>query len=216
MWSTHYSCQISMKLEFSTQIFEKCSNIEIHENPSGGSRVVPCGQMWQEKCMLVQLWSQAWCHKFATKITVHRIHCYWRQWLMCCQVVLQSCTPVTTYHLARHNTLEDLNILVLFSLNTAEPQWNRQLTFDSQAADKLARGISLNCIQEVLYSNLNLDTNHPETYCEYLSVLPTAAVMVPGPWTRPQLLLVTPLSNPFITHPPILQHTASPTASTSK
>jgi hypothetical protein len=72
------------------------------------------------------------------------------------QVVVQSCTPVTIYRLAQHNTLEDFNIFVLFSLNTAELQWNRQLTFDSKAADKLARGItSLNCIWEVLYSNLN-------------------------------------------------------------
>ena len=33
-----------MKLEFSRQIFEKYSNINFHENPSGGSRVVPCGR----------------------------------------------------------------------------------------------------------------------------------------------------------------------------
>ena len=33
-----------MNLEFSQQIFEKYSNIKFHENPSSGSRVVPCGQ----------------------------------------------------------------------------------------------------------------------------------------------------------------------------
>jgi len=33
-----------MKLEFSGQIFEKYLNIKFHENPSSGSRVVPCGQ----------------------------------------------------------------------------------------------------------------------------------------------------------------------------
>ena len=32
-----------MKFEFSRQIFEKYSNIKFHENPSSGSRVVPCG-----------------------------------------------------------------------------------------------------------------------------------------------------------------------------
>jgi len=32
-----------MKL-FPQQIFEKYSNIELHENPSSGSRVVPCGR----------------------------------------------------------------------------------------------------------------------------------------------------------------------------
>jgi phosphoribosylaminoimidazole-succinocarboxamide synthase len=31
-----------MKLEDGQQIFEKYSNIKSHENPSSGSRVVPC------------------------------------------------------------------------------------------------------------------------------------------------------------------------------
>ena len=34
--------QMLMKLEFSRRIFKKYSNIKFHENPSGGSRVVPC------------------------------------------------------------------------------------------------------------------------------------------------------------------------------
>jgi len=34
-----------MKLEFSRKIFEKCSNIKFNENPSSGSRVVPCERM---------------------------------------------------------------------------------------------------------------------------------------------------------------------------
>ena len=34
-----------MKLEFSRQIFEIYSHINVHENPSSGSRVVLCGQM---------------------------------------------------------------------------------------------------------------------------------------------------------------------------
>jgi len=33
-----------MKLQFSQQILEKYSNIKFYENPSSGSRVVPCGQ----------------------------------------------------------------------------------------------------------------------------------------------------------------------------
>jgi hypothetical protein len=33
-----------MKTEFSRKIFEKSSNIKFHENPSSGSRVVPCGR----------------------------------------------------------------------------------------------------------------------------------------------------------------------------
>jgi hypothetical protein len=33
-----------MKLEFSQRIFEKYSNIKLHENPSSGSRIVLCRQ----------------------------------------------------------------------------------------------------------------------------------------------------------------------------
>jgi hypothetical protein len=38
-----------MKLEFSRQIFEKSPNIKFHENPSSGSRVVPCGRTDRQK-----------------------------------------------------------------------------------------------------------------------------------------------------------------------
>jgi len=34
-----------MKFEFSRQIFEKSSYIQLHENPSFGSRTVPRGQI---------------------------------------------------------------------------------------------------------------------------------------------------------------------------
>ena len=36
-------CEILMKLEFSQQTFKKYANIKFHENPSIGSRIVPCG-----------------------------------------------------------------------------------------------------------------------------------------------------------------------------
>jgi len=35
-----FACPILMKLKFSGHIFEKCSNVKFHENPSNGSRVV--------------------------------------------------------------------------------------------------------------------------------------------------------------------------------
>ena len=45
------SCKVAVifvrfliKLEFSEHIFEKYANVEFHENPSNGSRVVPCGR----------------------------------------------------------------------------------------------------------------------------------------------------------------------------
>jgi len=44
MYSTRYSYQILMKLEFSRQIFKKSSNIKFHENSSSVSRVLPCDQ----------------------------------------------------------------------------------------------------------------------------------------------------------------------------
>ena len=39
-----YSCQILVILQFSRHIFEKCFNIKFRENPSSGSRCVPCGR----------------------------------------------------------------------------------------------------------------------------------------------------------------------------
>ena len=33
-----------MKLEFFRRIFEESSNIKFYQNPSTGSRVIPCGQ----------------------------------------------------------------------------------------------------------------------------------------------------------------------------
>ena len=46
--STRYSYPILMKIEFSPQCYKKYSNINFHENPSSGSRGVPCGQKdWQ-------------------------------------------------------------------------------------------------------------------------------------------------------------------------
>jgi len=39
-----YFCPVLIKIKFFGQIFDKYSNIEFHENPSGGSRVVPYGQ----------------------------------------------------------------------------------------------------------------------------------------------------------------------------
>ena len=39
-----YYCRILVKFEISRQIFEKSANIKFRQNPSNGSRVVPCGQ----------------------------------------------------------------------------------------------------------------------------------------------------------------------------
>ena len=45
MYTTRYSNQILMKLEYSRQIFENYSNIKFHENLFSGSPVVPCGRV---------------------------------------------------------------------------------------------------------------------------------------------------------------------------
>jgi len=45
MQSNRYSCDILIKLEYSRQICRKnTQRIKCHENPSSGSRVVPCGR----------------------------------------------------------------------------------------------------------------------------------------------------------------------------
>jgi hypothetical protein len=44
MYSTRCCSHILIKLEFSQQIFENYSHIKFHENPSSGSRFVPCEQ----------------------------------------------------------------------------------------------------------------------------------------------------------------------------
>jgi len=42
--NTRYSCQILMQTEFSRQISGKYANTKFNENPSSGTRVVPCGR----------------------------------------------------------------------------------------------------------------------------------------------------------------------------
>jgi hypothetical protein len=44
MKTTRYCCQILIKLEYFRQIFENHANIKFQENPSRGSRTVPCGR----------------------------------------------------------------------------------------------------------------------------------------------------------------------------
>jgi hypothetical protein len=44
MYSTRYSCNILIKLEFSGEVLENSSNIKFHRNLSSGSRAVSCGQ----------------------------------------------------------------------------------------------------------------------------------------------------------------------------
>jgi hypothetical protein len=48
-YSTCYSCQISMKLDFPWQVFEKSS--KFHADPSSARRIVPCGQMDRQTAM---------------------------------------------------------------------------------------------------------------------------------------------------------------------
>jgi hypothetical protein len=43
MWRARYFCRILKKLAFSWQVLEKVLKFKCHQNPSCGSRVVPCG-----------------------------------------------------------------------------------------------------------------------------------------------------------------------------
>jgi hypothetical protein len=51
VWSTRHSCQILTQFEISRQVVEKYSNIRFHENPSSGSRVVPCGRTGRHRSL---------------------------------------------------------------------------------------------------------------------------------------------------------------------
>ena len=51
IYSTLYSCNILMKLEFYQNIIENSSNIKFNENPTSGNRVVPCGRADRRKDM---------------------------------------------------------------------------------------------------------------------------------------------------------------------
>jgi hypothetical protein len=63
MKTTRYSCPTGIKLEFSRQIFENCSNINIlfysntklHENPFSGSRVLSCGGQTDRQTIMTNL-----------------------------------------------------------------------------------------------------------------------------------------------------------------
>jgi len=42
--NTRYLCEILMKILFSQKIFEKISDVKLHENPYSGNRIIPCGR----------------------------------------------------------------------------------------------------------------------------------------------------------------------------
>ena len=46
MYGTRYSFHVLLELEYSGNISEKYSNIQFHENPSSGSRFIPCRQAY--------------------------------------------------------------------------------------------------------------------------------------------------------------------------
>jgi len=49
--SNSYSCRILTKLDFE-RFFDKYSNTKFDENPSSGSRVVPCGRTGTTKLIV--------------------------------------------------------------------------------------------------------------------------------------------------------------------
>ena len=52
LYSTCYSCDILMKIEFSGQFLEKSSNIKFHENLSTGSTIVSCRWTYMMKLIV--------------------------------------------------------------------------------------------------------------------------------------------------------------------
>ena len=63
MYSAYYYCDILMKFKFSGQFLKKSSHIKFNENPSSGSRIVPCGWTGMMKlftilqiCVEMRIW----------------------------------------------------------------------------------------------------------------------------------------------------------------
>jgi len=55
MYSTRYSCQILVKLEFSQQIFENYSNINFHKNICSGAELFHAGRWMDTQTNMTKL-----------------------------------------------------------------------------------------------------------------------------------------------------------------
>jgi hypothetical protein len=82
---SNYSCQILTKFDFYRQIFGKYSNTKFHENPSSGSRVVPCGRTDMRKLFAIletrsPRWASnsTWDRKTTCRSTHNHTHAHTR------------------------------------------------------------------------------------------------------------------------------------------
>jgi len=99
-----YSCQILMKLEFLQIFFFKYSNINLHENLSRGSQVVPCGHTDIQTDMTkltVPFYSFVNLPKKVISVTFPPYSAYWPR-LDICSFYL-SCGSLVTTHLCNLN-----------------------------------------------------------------------------------------------------------------
>jgi hypothetical protein len=73
--------QILMKLKYSRQLFEKYSDIKVHENLSSWSQVVLCGRRGQTYMMmpLVAILSFAKAPERSTKMLLYRVDSNWEK-----------------------------------------------------------------------------------------------------------------------------------------
>jgi len=111
LYSTRSSCQISMKLAFFLQVFEKYSNIKCYENPSSGGWVVPRGSTDGQTDMtklVVAFCSfenkpKNGCYRnmpyalppTVTLCPVHVLLCHYALFMSSCDTMPCSCPPVT-------------------------------------------------------------------------------------------------------------------------
>jgi len=79
-----------MELEFSGQIFEKYANTKFHDNPSAGSRVVPCGPTNMTKIIVAFRYFADMPKKFGKP---HRPHYIFKD---------KSVTVISLFVLIRH------------------------------------------------------------------------------------------------------------------
>jgi len=109
-----------MELEFSRQIFEKCSNIKFQENPSGGGRVV----LWRRRDMT------------GLTVTFHNIanapknHFYSNKWHVPNQPIqkLKSYNYfVPPYIVMKSLLIPKQQLITPFTENTIQNNWTAQL-----------------------------------------------------------------------------------------
>jgi hypothetical protein len=120
-WS---SCQLPItlirfftELEFSRQIFEKCSNIKFQENPPGGSQVVSC--RWRDMTRLIV--------NFQNFANVPKNHFYSNKWHVPIQKLKSYNYFVLPYVEIKSLLILKQQLIISFTESSIQNNWTAQL-----------------------------------------------------------------------------------------